>query len=278
MSDPIFARTRHQYDSYQDFWRLVELSGFDTCYVDEIDAASDHTYIYTPNNGETMHGWPDARARIIWYQLEWETHPNDTGPLPPGVAEKWTMDKWHADQIGAQYVPIGSHAELAGYVGVNVDTGDDVYTPQNPDGFYPKQFDVAYMAYMGPPRRQNIMNAISRKGLRASPNGWGYARHDYLRYSRAMLHVHQHETVPGVAALRVALAAAYSLPYISEQVADQGIFSHTNMLFSDYAHLADFAQQWVRDNKSRMLDDYGRALHQLLCVEKPFRYWIEAAL
>ena len=33
----IFTRTRHTYDSYSDFWKLVELSGFNICFVDEID-------------------------------------------------------------------------------------------------------------------------------------------------------------------------------------------------------------------------------------------------
>lgn len=264
MSDPIFARTRHTYDSYQDFWGLVELSGFDTCYVDEIDPASDHTYIYTPNNGETANGWPDARARITWYQLEWETHPNDSGPLPPGVAAKWTMDKWHAERIGAQYVPIGSHADLRYTLSVEIKGWDTN--------------DIALMAYMGPPRRAAMKYQLERCGLKIAPNAWGLDRHYLLDHSRSFVHVHQHEDIPGVAALRVALAAAYSLPYISEQVADRGIFSTSNMLFSDYAHLADFAEQWLTDDKSQMLADYGWALHQLLCVEKPFRHWIEAAL
>src|SRR5690606_2822228 len=112
MPSIIFARTCTPYDSYQDFWRLVELSGFPTCFVDEIDVDSNNVYIFSPNNGETTNGWPEGRARIIHYQLEWETHTNDSGPLPPGVSEKWTMDKWHAERIGARYVPIGSHPDL----------------------------------------------------------------------------------------------------------------------------------------------------------------------
>lgn len=261
MSDPIFARTRHVYDSYQDYYRLVELSGFDTCYVDEIDPESDNCYIISPLNGEWEHGWPEAKARIILFQLEWCTHPNDQRPLPPGVSEVFTMDKWHAERIGAKYVPIGSHPDLA-----------------LSNGHTKPLYDAALMAYMGPPRRGALKYELERKGLRLAPNSWGTLRDDVLHKSRAMLHVHQHETVPGVAALRVALAAAYALPYISEQVADRGIFSHSNMLFSDYAHLADFAYMWLCRNDSRLVEDYGRALHQLLCVEKPFRYWIEAAL
>lgn len=70
MSNIIFAKTRHVYQSYDDFWRLVALSGFETCYVDEIDHNRDATYIFTPTNGETLNGWDRGRARIIWWDLE----------------------------------------------------------------------------------------------------------------------------------------------------------------------------------------------------------------
>ncbi len=37
MAEITFVKTRHVYDSYTDFWRLVELSGFPTIYYDELD-------------------------------------------------------------------------------------------------------------------------------------------------------------------------------------------------------------------------------------------------
>jgi len=264
VSDITFARSRHEYDSYTDFWRLIELSGYPLIYVDEIDPDSDHCYIFSPNNGETKAGWPGARARIIFYQLEWETHPNDSGPLPPGVAEKWTHDRWHAERIGARYVPIGSHPDLRYTLTAQIEGWQNYHT--------------ALMAYLGPPRRLRIHDQLIGRGLRLAPNAWGVERHHILTHSRSMLHIHQHDGIPGVASLRVALAAAYSLPYLSEQVADRGIFSHSNMLFSDYPHLADFAHTWLCRNESRILEDYGRALYQLLCVDKTFHKCIEAAL
>lgn len=262
MPDPIFARTRTPYDSYQDFWRLVELSGFPTCYADEIDASSAHTYIYTPDNGETINGWPDATARIIHYQLEWCTHPNDQNPMRPGVSERWTMDQWHARRIGAQYVPIGSHPGL-------------VYEPLN--GPQPKDYDLALLAYMSF-RRQTIAGQLENKGMRLAPNAWGEQRHTVLTHSKAMLHIHQHDGVPGVAALRLAVGAAYKMPVITETCADYGIFNHRHLLSCDFDNLADFSLMWVHRNESRILEDYGMALYQLLCVEKTFRKCIEAAL
>lgn len=262
MSDIIFCRTRHNYDSYQDFWRLVELSHYPTIYVDEIEPDSDHCYIYSPNNGETINGWPGAKARIVWYQLEWETHPNDTGPLPDGVAEKWTMDAGHAQRIGAKYVPIGSHPQLA---------GDKLYHQLD-------HYDTALMAYLGPPRRSTLLHELWRRNLTVAPNGWGNRRDFLLRSSRSMLHVHQHADIRGVAALRVALAAAYSLPYFSEQVDDPGVYPEGSILYADYQYLVDFAHNWLTDERNQMMIDYGRNLHRFLCVEKPFRYWIEAAV
>lgn len=260
MSDVIFARTRHTYDSYQDFWRLVELSGYATCYVDEIDPHSDNLYIFTPDNGETRNGWPGATARIIHYQLEWCTHPNDQHPPPPGVSEVWTMDTWHADRIGARYVPIGSHPGLRQSMPAQ-----------------PPVYDIALMAYLSL-RRQPVVHDLQRVGLRLAPNAWGDERDRILNRSRAVLHIHQHDNVPGMAALRVALAAAYGLPYISETVSDMGIFGYSHMLLSDYGNMADFARMWLHHNEARILEDYGRSLYQFLCVERTFRSVIEGAI
>ncbi len=42
------------YRSYVDYWKLVELSKFDTCELDEVDRDSDNTYIFSPVNGNTI--------------------------------------------------------------------------------------------------------------------------------------------------------------------------------------------------------------------------------
>ncbi len=267
MTNPIFCRTRHVYDSYIDFWRLVELSGFPCIYVDQIDPASDNTYIFTPLNGENDNGWQDPRAEIILWDLEWRLDTNNgadhTGLQVPGVARIWASDKWYAEQIGAEYVPLGSHAGLAsGYT-------------DNSNGTY---WDAAVMAYLGPYRRNNVVNRIKDTGVRIAPNGWGQERHDILRASRAMLHIHQHDGIQTIAPQRWALAAAYSLPLITETLIDRGIFGNSNMLMCNYEHLPEFVRMWTLRNEARILEDYGRALHQLLCVERTFRVCVEAAL
>lgn len=271
MVNPIFCRTRHTYESYTDFWRLVELSGFPCIYVDQIEPDSDNTYIVTPLNGEWNEGWQDPRATIILWDLEWRLEglpvdymgTNAPGINVSGISRIWASDKRYAEQIGAEYVPLGSHAGLAhGYI----------------DNGVQKVYDVALLAYLGPPRRAQMVGRLQSAGIVIAPNGWGQERHNYLQASRAMLHIHQHDGIQTVAPQRWALAAAYGLPLITETLIDRGIFGNSNMLMCNYEHLPEFVRMWTLRNEARILEDFGRALHQLLCVERTFRGNVEAAL
>lgn len=258
MTDPTFVLTRHYYESYRDLYRLVELAGFPTCFVDEIDPASDQTYILTVRNGEIPEaGWPGARARIIDLQLEWFT---DYPPIP-GVAETWSADAWHAEQIGAKYTPLGSDARLK----AGEDTASDEY-------------DVAYLGYIVN-RRNDVLTDLKARGVRLSPtSAWGDDRHRVLTHSTAYLHIHQWDDKPAVPALRMVVAAAYSLPVICELPANRGIFNYGFLLTSDHAHLAEFAQMWAVKERGPFLEAFGTSLHSLLCHQFTFRKSVEAAL
>ena len=264
MPNVIFARPRWEYGSYVDLYTLIELSGYPLIYVDEIDAQSDNTYIYTVDNGETLDGWPDARARVIHWQFEWDFE----SPCRPGVSERWTSDAWFAGKTGARFVPLGSHAGLK--------AGCD--TPE-------RDYDTVMLGY-NVPRRGTILTQLQDRGLRLPlrdgrqllTSAWGDERHRVLSRSRSMLHVHQWDDIPTIAPLRVALAAAYSLPLIMEAPADKTPLNYSTALCSDYANLADFTAMWTRRNEARILEDYGRGLHNLLCRDKTFRVNVEAAL
>jgi hypothetical protein len=264
MSEIIFVRTRTPYDSYQDFWRLVELSGFPLIYIDEVprEGVQDNVYIITPANGEWQHGIQTDAHKVIHWQLEWCIHPNDSPNSPPGVTETWSHDAWQAKNIGARYVPIGSHPDL-------------VHTPLN--GPCPIEHDAALLSYMSY-RRQVTAYEMQQRGIRLAPNAWGAERHHILTHSKAIVHIHQHDDIPGVAALRIALAAAYRLPVITETCADYGIFGYGDLLRCDYAHMAEFVDMWTRRNETRMLEDFGHSLYQKLCVEQTFRKVIEGVV
>lgn len=261
MSDIIFARTRFDYinpengyGSYFDFWRLVQLSGFETCFVDEIDVDRDAVYIYTPHNGETENGFRKSRAKVILWNLEQGCYP----PIP-GLTETWVSDLTLAKLCDAKYVFMGSHADL-------------VYKPLVPTE---REYDVAFLAYITH-RRKGLAYALDERGIKRSPTeAWGEARHNILASSSAMLHVHQNDGKPYMPPQRVCLAAAYKLPFISEAFADRGLLSYSNVLTSDYANLAEFTHLWTRRNDWGILRDYGLALHSALCRDYTFKMSVE---
>lgn len=54
MPEIIFARPRWDYNSYTDFYRLIELSGYPLIFFDEIDPDSSNCYVMTILNGENQ--------------------------------------------------------------------------------------------------------------------------------------------------------------------------------------------------------------------------------
>ena len=210
----VFARTRHIYDSYTDFWRLVELSEFPTVYVDEIDLNSPGTvYISSPFNGEffplseqkkrksKLLLWnlerPSASGGVDEYKLHLDKHIKD-GYISGVIVSDTTLAK----ATGFSYVPLGSHPEL-GEPGMN------------------KSF--AYIHLMCYSNRRSLLFNSPQEiknqygGLNIAPNGWGEDRHQGLQKSWLMLNVHQ-DDLNYLEPLRFALAIAYGLPVLSENL------------------------------------------------------------
>lgn len=254
MPDVIFARPRHNYDSYRDLYQLITLSGYPLIYFDEIDPASDNCYIMTIANGENQTGWQQPKARIILWDLEWR---NDAEQIP-GVAETWASDPWYAARIGARFVLLGSHPDLNP-------------CPADRDGNF--EYDVAMMAYMIP-RREQVKTWLRASALNIAPNGWGDERHNILSHSRAMVHVHQWDEFPCIAPQRFAFSAAYQLPVISEDVWCK-IPELRGVEYQRWSKLADYIAGRVH---LADLQNSGIALYESLCVEHTFKKCVEAAL
>ena len=263
MSSVYFVQTRTVYDGYKDYFRLAELSGYPVIYLDEMDIESDNVYIFTPLNGENNHGWKDPRATIILHDLEWRLKESDYAwpesdlTIPPGVSRVWASDKWYAEKIGAQYVPLGSHPGLAG--------------PATTE----ETFDVAPLSYRTG-RRNAAFGAMIERGLTIAPNAWGDERDALLKASSCVVHVHQHERVPTVAPLRYAIAAAWHKPLISESVYDRGIFGDC-VLYADFDALPDYTTLMVR-RYPELLQAKADELHDTLCISSSFKSFIEKAL
>lgn len=258
MGEIIFAKTRYHYDSYMDYFRLAELSGFPIVYVDQIDLDSDNVYIFSPANGETLSGFRTPhRAKVILHQLEWNL---DGGNTPsPGIDEIWSSDPSHAAQIGARYVMLGSHPDL------NLE----------PNVTVPKEFDVIMLSYLTP-RRQQIRHDLLQCGVTIAGDGWGQVRHENLQRSRLVIHVHQHDNVATLAPQRWALAAAYHLPILTEATTAE---NNIPPCFDTYYDRIVQTVKWYKDNDfPPHLTEMGATLYHYLCIEHPFRKEVEAAV
>ncbi len=270
MREPIFARTDYHYDSYQDFWRLVEASGFKTCTVGKMDLESDNVYITTPINGEHRPHITHRRSILKGPQkakiISWNLERPDGGRFAekdPAAAVKevytdlfkyfdavWASDRYLAtmpDDPRSLYVVLGSHQDLA--------DGDQPFP-----GF---SYDVAHMSYVTD-RRKTILGTL---GLRQAPNGWGRDRDGTLRRTRAMLNIHQTKS-PVSEPLRIAVAAAYRMPYLTEECQDlYPLKDGETCLSAPYGALQAKVKEWLSGDISRI----GHNLYKLLVEDMPFR-------
>lgn len=254
MPDVIFAKPRWDYKSYTDYWRLVELAGYPLIYIDEIDPQSDNVYIFSQPPTDWHHGWPDAKARIIYYSLEWYLDVDYRSI--PGV-ECWSPDAWYAERTGMRYVPMGGDARL------------------NPEPNY--KFEPVHVATLWAPsgNRYTPMGSMVEAGVTIAPNAWDDDRHKVLQAAYAMIHAHQWADVPTIAPQRFALAAAYHLPLISETLGNAGVFDNAVMQTTgkDMGRFIVDARQ-----QSTPLRKAADRLYKLMCEELTFKKGIEAAL
>jgi hypothetical protein len=260
MTDVVFCKTRHHYDSYSDFFTLAELSGYPVIYLDEMDIDdASKTYIFSPSNGECPEaGWQGAsgqpKARIIHWLLEWV---DEVKPIP-GVSEVWASVQAYAKKLGVRYVPLGSHHKLAG--------NDNGRT-------WEKRYEFAALMYWNP-RRLPLRREIESAGFTIAPNGWGQERHEILSQSRAMLHLHQWDEYPYAAPLRWAIAAAYQLPVVAERGEYESFYESSGMIFSPQGNWFE-AYRFVHAGTMGFI---GERFHQWLCHEMNFRTLVEAAV
>lgn len=271
--NPIFAKTRYEYSSYSDFWRLVELSNFKTCYVDQMDLESEEVYVSTPVNGETRPHIFNRRsilkeaqkARIIIWQLERPISPS--GSIDDQIVHmtnefyKFSDAVWISDRFIASkdsrltYLEMGSHPDLAS------------------GAPHPSQHDIAHVS-CSVPRRDGILRRLP-PDVRIAPNAWGAERDNILRQSRAMLNIHQDDTQV-IEPLRIALAAAYKLPYLTERCYDlHPLVPGETCLEAPYHALLNSVPTWLT---YKDLHEFGERLHKRLCLEVNFKTSVMGAL
>jgi len=181
--DIVFAKTRYHYDSYTDFWTLVELSQFETCYVDEIDISKPRVYIVCPMNGEydphlnNQVGKPH-NAHLIHWCLE----------RPSGSGGIYYYSKSNRDRIYNRILDdvwVSDRAMAAETMLHFVVCGSD-YGLGEPDKN--KIYDLCHMSY-ATDRRQRVYNNFDPKVI--GPNRWPWdtnpSRDHVLRHSKSRL-------------------------------------------------------------------------------------------
>jgi len=270
----IFAKTRYKYDSYTDFWKLVELSGFETCYVDEVDIYKPRVYIVSPMNGE----WdPHIRnqagkmhnAHLIHWCLE---RPSGAGGIyiygksnrarmyEHTLDDVWVSDRALASTTMLRYVTLGSDYGLG-------EPGKQ------------KTYDFCHMSYIVD-RRARIYNMYGAHPDQVGPNRWPWdtnpSRDEVLRRSRFALNVHQ-DTYAYQEPLRWALFAAYGLPMLTEEVRDAWPFSDEFCVFHNYSGLMGRLRAMLGNDYPRWRDMGLQARHRM-CEEFNFKKMVIAGV
>ena len=288
MTEIVFARPIHKYDSYHDFYKLAELSGFPIISVSEIDVTRDYIVITAPMNGDykehfvgnlaqweatgeitggqllrqKQSGLPRLAHLIVW-NLE---RPGGSGSIGQYAEdskswidnrfcdEVWVSDPTMADETMLRYVVLGSDYGL----GKPWDN---------------KHYNLVHMS-VTIPRRVHIYKEFNN----IAPNAWPWdspSRDEILKASKFALNVHQ-DNYPFVEPLRLALFAAYGLPVISEKLND------------NYPYGSDIATHGyhglVPALKAALADDYdqwkekGLRLREKMCKQLQFGKMVRKAI
>lgn len=212
MDQIVFVRTRWHYASYRDYWRMVEVSGFPTCFVDEVDVEANRVYVVCPLNGEwrpmleaRMREGKKRRATLVSWTLEPPVKDDYLLNLRRTVDEGlvdwiWIAYRNMAEQAAHSrilFMPFGSHEAFG----------------QPPDGEI--RFDIVMLAYASH-RRALLVDRLEKKGVKVMLDGYFDIKWAALRTSRFMLNVHKDHGHQVYEPIRFAVGAAYGLPIISE--------------------------------------------------------------
>jgi hypothetical protein len=256
-ADPVFVFSDHDYPSYTDVRRLVELSDFEITSQSGIDWDDPPLPLIILSPEQPSAVVKGKSDKLIWWSLEYggEYEPD----LTHWRGEVWACDPTWAQTHGAKLVVMGSHPELA-----------DTYRSA-----VEKPYDFLMLAYMTE-RRQRLLRQLADLKSPAEPYpGYMMERTEQLIQSKLMLHAHQRDDTPAIAPQRLALCAAYRLPLIHEDTPDPGEYED-RVDFKLYRHLADETRFYLSNERIRK--QYAEDLHRWLCVEHTFRKSVEAAL
>lgn len=235
MNEVTFVLVRNDegviYDSYTDFYNLVELSDFKTCELDDIKEPG--TYIFPVDNGnvkECLMAKDRSKYKFILWYLERGTPPNY-------YDEIWVSDRWFAKQLKVKYVPLGGHRDLSYANSFGVLPLDN------------KLYDFIPLSYLYGERLNKVEQL--KENYTIAPNGWGEERDFNLSASRYGLCLHQDDQ-PIIEPLRYTLFACCKLPIVAEYSEDYD--PYRVIPFENFIDLND-RSDLVRDNYLKMTEE-----------------------
>jgi hypothetical protein len=234
--------------SYTDYWRLVELGGFEIVGLDKAELDNpEHVYITTFFDGNLLAALSKpTRARVILWHIEW----TEDLPQAPGLDEVWVSDRWYAQKIGARFVPFGSHPDLITVKNAPGAGASDVCT-------------LSYAQYGS--RRWITEKRLKEQGVTLAPNGWDGDRDSVLENSRLMMHVHQRADFPCIAMQRFAIAASARIPLVSETINNPfPLVDGEDVFMVDYGDLSNTIKHYLEN------PPVADGLYQKLCIEYRF--------
>ena len=276
----IFVKTRWFYQSYIDFYKLVDLSGFKTIYVDELDTSKDGIYITTPMNGEWRphleNQWDKERnAHLILWNLERPTgsagysgeysqkqrrlmygqHDDGSPAKCRFIDEVWVSDRQMAAESGMRFVVLGSDEGLG-----------------EPDDTQKKVYDFCHFSYDEVNRRRNIYRRFDK----VAPNAWPPERDIILKQSKFALNIHQ-DNHPFQEPLRFALFAAYGIPIITETIFDSYPWSDEYMVYSTWDDIVRKVREILSEPYDRF-KEMGLRSRERMCHEFQFGKMVRQAV
>ena len=255
-----FVRPENTYPSYNDFWKLVRLAGWSIIGAQDVHLENvADTYVFV-----TPEAYPDVRgaaARCVAWEFEYAG--DYTHDVSAWAGELWASDPVWAKEHNARFVLLGSDPPLV-----------EPVAPQPDDAEMTLGYDATMLGYMVG-RRSAIKAALPDLRWTADYAEDPITRHTMLTYTRLMLHVHQHDGAGYCAPLRIALAAAYKLPVISETVNAPGPY-HKRVWYADYADIPALVREKLHDPQA--LARRGATLYDWLCVKQPFAANVREAL
>ena len=247
----------------------MELSGFETCYVDEVDISKPRVVITSPMNGEwephinNQIGKP-RNAHLIHWCLE---RPSGAGGVfnygksnrakiyDRTLDDVWVSDRAMASETMLRFVICGS------------DYGLGEPSPQ-------KKYDFCHMSYETD-RRRRVYNYFDQNTI--GPNKWPWeGRDEVLKHSRFALNIHQ-DSYPFQEPLRWALFAAYGLPMLTELVKDAYPWHEDVCIFHPYDGIQGRLREMLGNDYQRWWD-MGQQARDRMCGEFNFRKMVLAGV